>query len=60
MAEGGKQVSARKDKGQKKRKTKHPIECPICAEINKGRSGKTCGDDTIYCGGKYDAWLHRR
>ena len=42
------------------KKSKINITCPICDENIKEATKYRKGDDSIYCEGYCDAWIHRR
>ena len=45
---------------QREKKSKKNTICPICEETIKEPTKYKRGDDSIYCEGYCDAWIHRR
>ena len=45
---------------QQEKKSKRNTTCPICEDTIKEPSKHRKGDDSIYCEGYCDAWIHRR
>ena len=55
-----KRPRSKEGSNQRGKKAKRNTTCPICDEAIKEPTKHRKGDDSIYCEGYCDAWIHRR